>query len=428
MSSFTSTEVNNLRLHVMPTKQFKTTAISLYIGIPLAEETVTGTALNVHVWRRGNSLYPETKAFRERLDDLYGAGFSFDVSKRGDYQIINIRMDVVNDSFINDQGTSLLNEVLQFLSATVFSSALENGGFRASYVQSEKETLRKKIESVINDKLRYAAERCIEEMCKDEPYRLHPFGNVKDLDRYDALSLYEEYEKLLDRASIDLYIVGDTTLEETLPMVEKLFQNSRTETIAYQPIGKKRWQPQEREVIDQLDVSQGKLNMGLRANVVYADDAYPAALVYNGILGGFAHSKLFVNVREKESLAYYASSRYDGHKGILMIQTGIEISNKDKAETIIREQLEHMKQGQIDEDEMMKTKALIINRLLEMDDSAFDQIGYHFNSVFSNHLRTREELIESIRQVDLSNVVEVANGVQLDTVYFLRDRQGGASS
>src|SRR5690606_23704459 len=102
----------------------------------------------------------------------------------GDYQIINIRMDVVNDSFINDQGTSLLNEVLQFLSATVFSPALENGGFRASYVQSEKETLRKKIESVINDKLRYAAERCIEEMCKDEPYRLHPFGNVKDLDRY----------------------------------------------------------------------------------------------------------------------------------------------------------------------------------------------------------------------------------------------------
>jgi predicted Zn-dependent peptidase len=178
---------------------------------------------------------------------------------------------------------------------------------------------------------------------------------------------------------------------------------------------------QEREVVEQLDVNQGKLNIGLRANVVYGDDDYPAALVYNGILGAFPHSKLFINVREKESLAYYASSRYDGHKGIIMIQTGIEIANKEKAERIIRRQLEDIRQGNITDDELAKTKAMIVNNLHEMDDSAYDLIGYHFNAVLSNRMRTKQELIDAVQQVDKSKVVEIARQVQLDTIYFLRD-------
>jgi len=421
MPIFSSAEVNHMRLHVLSTRQFKTTSIAMYIGIPLSQATVTSTALNVHVWRRGNSHFPETKRFLERLDDLYGAGFGYDLIKRGDNQIIVLRMDVVDDVYVGGTKTPLLHEVLQFLAATVFSPALENGVFRSSYVTSEKETLRKRIERIINNKIQYAAERCIAEMCKDEPYRLSPLGRVEDLDRIDAAGLYDAYRKLLMNASIDLYIAGNTTLQDVLPTVEKLFQNDRRETIGYRSVPVQTRDVQEREVVEQLDVNQGKLNIGLRANVVYGDDDYPAALVYNGILGAFPHSKLFINVREKESLAYYASSRYDGHKGIIMIQTGIEIANKEKAERIIRRQLEDIRQGNITDDELAKTKAMIVNNLHEMDDSAYDLIGYHFNAVLSNRMRTKQELIDAVQQVDKSKVVEIARQVQLDTIYFLRD-------
>jgi len=427
MPTFSTAEWNGMRLHVLPTRQFKTFSIAMYIGIPLKEETVTRAALIPHVLRRGNERYPETKQFRERLDDLYGAGFGFDIVKRGNYQIIILRMDVVNDAFVSGESESLLDAALQFLSDTVTRPVLEQGAFRASYVTSEKETLRKRIEAIVNNKIQYAAERCIAEMCRDEPYRLLALGRVEDLEDIDPAGLYAVYEDMLQCASIDLYIVGDTTPEAVQALLDGKFGLSgRASAVPYVPVREERRNVEEREVVERMDVKQGKLNLGLRANVTYADDDYPAALIYNGILGGFPHSKLFIHVRERASLAYYASSRFDGHKGLLMIQTGIEIANKEKAESIIRKQLEDIRNGVVSDDELSKTKAMIINSLRENDDSAFDQIGYHFNSVLSGKERSKQELIEAIQATGLGSVVDIARNVELDTVYFLRDK-GGAS-
>ena len=321
MSTFTSAEVNHMRLHVLPSQQFKTYSLALYIGLPLNEETVTPTALLPFVWRRGNSCYPETIKFREKLDELYGAGFGFDIVKRGNDQILIIRMDIANDAFVKGEHHSLLYEALGFLSDTVYRPLIENGAFREQYVTSEKETLRKRIEAVINDKIRYAAERLIAVMCRNESYRLPALGRVDDLPNIDSQALYDHYESLLERSCVDLFIVGDTTLSEAQSFVSELFPQKGTRPAHYEPAVLTRSHIQEREVVEQLDVKQGKLNMGLRTYVGYGDEAYPAALVYNGILGGYPHSKLFINVREKESLAYYASSRLDGHKGIITVQT-----------------------------------------------------------------------------------------------------------
>lgn len=428
MRTFSSADVNQIRLHVAPTQQFKTYSLAMYIGLPLAEDTVTSTALIPYVLRRGNARYPETKLFRERLDELYGAGFGFDVIKRGNYQIIVFRMDIVNDDFVSGESASLLREALQFMTDTVYHPVLEDGKFKKQFVSAEKETLRKRIEAIVNNKIQYAAERCIAEMCKDEPYRLHALGNVEDIEKLDESSLYEAYVSLLEQASIDLYIVGDTTMEDARSLAQEFVPQNRAQAPSYVPVQDEIRQVQEREVVEEMDVKQGKLNIGLRANVTYGDDRYPAALVYNGILGGYPHSKLFIHVREKESLAYYASSRYDGHKGLLMVQTGIEITNKEKAETIIRRQLDDMRQGTISEDELSKTKAMIVNTLHEMDDSAFEQIGYHFNSVLSGRQRSKDELIAAIKNISLDDVIEIAQQVELDTVYFLRDRSGGEAS
>lgn len=425
MPTFASAEVNRMRLHVLPTKQFKTYSIAVYMGIPLSEDTVTTTALIPYVLRRGNVNFPETKQFRERLDDLYGAGFSFDIVKRGNYQIVILRMDIVDDTYLSSESSSLLQEAIQFMADTLLRPVLEDGKFKESYVRAEKETLRKRIASIVNNKIQYAAERCIAEMCKDEPYRLSPLGMADELDGIDASRLYDAYRKLLDQACFDIYIVGDTTLEAVEPLIRREFDLERSKQTVYEPVRDERKAVEPREVIERLDVNQGKLNMGLRAYVTYGDDAYPAALLYNGLLGGYPHSKLFIHVREKESLAYYASSRFDGHKGILTIQTGIEITNKEKAETIIRQQLEDLKQGRFEQDELDKTKAMIINTLHEMNDSAFEQIGYHFNSVLSGRTRSKQELIDQVQAADAAAVVDIAKQVELDTVYFLRNDEGG---
>ncbi|KTD87611.1 EF-P 5-aminopentanol modification-associated protein YfmF [Paenibacillus etheri] len=414
--------VGGLRIHVMPTKAFKTYAISLYAGIPLDENTVTSTALAPFVLRRGTATYPETTQFRERLEELYGAGFGFDIYKRGDYQIVQFRMDTINDSFVQSQ-ESLLEQSFAFLGEVLTRPLVEDNSFRPSYVATERETVRKKLESIVNDKIRYAAERCIEEMCRNEPYRLHPLGQRADLDQITPKSLYESYNSWLDDAILDLYVVGDTTAEEVEKLVQRHFGRIQSEVGLYSskfvPVSVN----EVRTVEEKLDVSQGKLNLGLRTSITYKDDSYASALMYNGILGGYPHSKLFVNVREKASLAYYASSRYDGHKGIGTIQSGIETQNYGKAVDIIEKQLEEMKAGNISDLELSQTKAMIRNQLSEIPDSAFEMISYDFNRQLSGKDRTADQLLGQVEQIGAEDVKAAAETFQLDTIYFLTGKE-----
>ncbi|MFC3746358.1 EF-P 5-aminopentanol modification-associated protein YfmF [Paenibacillus sp. GCM10012306] len=407
-----------MRIHVLPTKAFKTFAISLYAGVPLKEDTVTPTALVPFVLRRGTASYPETTQFREQLEELYGAGFGFDVYKRGDYQIVQFRMDTINDSFVQSK-ESLLGESFAFLGEVLTKPALENGTFRSSYVATERETVRKKLEAIVNDKIRYAAERCIEEMCRNEPYRLHPLGQRADLDGITPESLYKSYNSWLDGAILDLYVVGDTTPEEVEKLVKRHFGRSDAAVPAYSSNFTPVSVSEVRTVEEKLDVNQGKLNMGLRTSITYKDDTYASALMYNGILGGYPHSKLFVNVREKESLAYYASSRYDGHKGIGTIQSGIEIQNYSKAVDIIRQQLDELKRGNISDLELSQTKAMIRNLLSEIPDSAFELISFDFNRQLSGKDRSAQELLTQVEQIGANDVKAAAESFQLDTIYFL---------
>ncbi|MCM3175357.1 pitrilysin family protein [Paenibacillus sp. MER 99-2] len=421
-SGFERGSQKQFRIHVLPTKRFKTFAISLYAGVPLQEETVTKVALTPFVLRRGTESYPETTQFREQLEHLYGAGFGFDVYKRGDYQIVQFRMDTINDSFVGGD-EQLLDRSFAFLGEVLTRPAQENGHFRSSYVQAERETVRKKLESIVNDKMRYAAERSIEEMCKHEPYRLHPLGERKDLSTIEPQGLTNSYQAWLQDASMDLYVVGDTTLEEVENLVERHFNVERATSADYHAQEATLGDNEVNTVVERMSVSQGKLNMGLRTSITYRDPEYASALLYNGILGGYPHSKLFVNVREKESLAYYASSRYDGHKGIATIQSGIEIPNYEKAVTIIKQQLEEMRSGTITDLEMSQTKAMIRNLLKEMQDSAYEMIAYDFNRQLSGKDRTVEELLSQVESISKVDVQQAAEKFRLDTIYFLRDEK-----
>ncbi|MEK4515616.1 pitrilysin family protein [Paenibacillus sp. FSL H8-0122] len=412
-----------MRIHVLPTKAFKTFAISLYAGVPLEESTVTSTALVPFVLRRGTASYPETTQFRERLEELYGAGFGFDIYKRGDYQIVQFRMDTINDSFVQSK-ESLLGESFAFLGEVLTRPLLENGSFRASYVATERETIRKKLESIVNDKIRYAAERCIEEMCRNEPYRLHPLGQRADLDAITPETLYQSYTSWLNGATLDLYVVGDTTPEEVEKLVTAHFGRAHhSEAGGYTSDITSVTVTEVRTVEEKLDVNQGKLNMGLRTSITYKDDRYASALMYNGILGGYPHSKLFVNVREKESLAYYASSRYDGHKGIGTIQSGIETQNYGKAVDIIRKQLDELKAGNITDLELSQTKAMIRNLLSEIQDSAFEMISFDFNRQLSGKDRSAQELMDQVDGMGAAEVKAAADTFELDTIYFLTGKE-----
>jgi predicted Zn-dependent peptidase len=421
--TFELVQVNQMNLHVLPTTKFKTTTIVFQLEQELKEDLVTKTALLPFVLKRGCEKFPTTQALRRYLDQLFGAVFITDVGKKGEKQIIQVYLEIANEKYLSDQ-SPLLQKGIEFLGDIISRPLLEGNGFSKQYVQSEADLLKKKIESLVDDKIRYANQRVTEEMCKNEPYRLLPYGKSEDFDKITAEDLYTYYQQLLRENPIDIYIVGDVSVEEVKSEVEKQFQFSRNNVkdLPFAPaqVG----HVQEELVVERMEIGQGKLNIGCRTHLTLNDDDYEKLLVYNGVLGGFPHSKLFVNVREKASLAYYAVSRLESHKGILMLMSGIEIQNYDKAVEIMKQQLDLMKKGTISDKELSQTKAMLINQLNETLDNARTMVDFSYNSRLSGRTATLEEMIKKINAVTTTDIVKIAEKIEIDTIYFLRDKEG----
>ncbi|HET7658663.1 MAG TPA: pitrilysin family protein, partial [Bacillales bacterium] len=262
-----------------------------------------------------------------------------------------------------------------------------------------------------------------EEMCKNEPFRLHSYGEEKEVAGISAESLAEYYRKVLSEDKLDLFIVGDIEEDEVISIVSDAFDfPNRQERPSGQTLISNEI-PEPKVVTESEDIEQGKLNLGYRTFTKYADQDYFSLVVFNGIFGGFPHSKLFVNVREKASLAYYASSRVESHKGLLLVFSGIQTDNYEKASAIIKEQMEKMQDGDFSEEEFQQTKAMLTHQILDTVDSARGTIEFIYNGIVGGGERSVEEWMEGVKMVTKEDVVRLANKIKLDTTYFLKGKE-----
>lgn len=416
--------INGMNVHIIPTKKFKTMTLFLQLKAPLHQDTNTKRALLSYVLKSATEKYPTSKALRQRLDDLYGASLHTFLSKKGNFHIMSIRMETANERFLKSS-SALLQEVLLMLGDVLLHPLVKNNGFDPDVLRKEKRTLIQRIQSVNDDKMRYASQRLIDEMCKDERYHLHTYGYKEDLSEINEVSLYNYYQDMLQNDEIDLYIVGDLEEEDIKPLVEKtlpLPRRSRS-THHYDPF--ESIHAKEVNIVKEAQtIEQGKLNLGYRTNVVIGDKDYFASQVFNGLFGGFPHSKLFKNVREKANLAYYAVSRYESYKGLMLVMTGIESKNYDQAVSITNDQLKNVQVGQFTEEEIEQTKALLKNSVLESMDNPNAIVDFLYNGVLSQGEIKVDDWLDHIDKVTRDDIIQVAKKTELDTIYFLHGQEG----
>lgn len=426
MSQFITREEQGLYVHVLPTKKYKMTTIVVNLIQELKEETATGLALLPYILMRGSTQYPTTEKLQLALDDLYGASLHGSIVKKGERHVLDFTMSVPNEKFLSTEA-NLFQNGLDILANVMTAPLTENGGFHPGYVDAEKEQQKKRMAAILDDKTSYARERCLEEMTKGEPYAIPRLGREEQLATITPQELYSLYQDVWATAPMHVYVIGDVDAEATTDQLIRVFCRegaARAVREDFQPVQVVHTPREVKRIVDRLDVNQGKLNVGFWSNIAYASDDYPALSVFNGIFGAFPHSKLFLNVREKNSLAYYASSRNDSFKGLLYVQAGVEFANFEKALTIIEEQLEEMKQGNISEQEMKFTISGYINSYKTSLDQPGTIADMHLNGLIGGKVRSTEEMIELLQKVTVEDVVRVAQGVQLDTVYMLRDKEG----
>lgn len=420
---------HGINFHFIQSKKFKTINLIAKLKSPLERETITKRALLPYILRQGTKSYPTRMDLQSKLDDLYGAVLSVDGGKKGENHILTFRMEIANPKFLQ-KDKDIIKEAIQLFNELLFSPNVVNNKFDENVIEREKETLKQKIHAIKDDKMRYANMRLIDEMCKDEPYSLHVHGYEEDLTSVTSEELFTYYEKLIKEDQFDLYVLGDfdeermkNDLVSFMKRDSKISHNSQPQ-LSF----KQNHDIKTKEVIENENIGQAKLHIGYRTNTYFKDKDYAALQVFNGVFGAFPSSKLFINVREKNSLAYYASSRMESHKGLLLVFSGIAPNDYEKARDIIREQMVAMNKGEFTEEDLSVTKEMITNQLLETLDHPQGLIELLYQQVVGEKDIAPDEIMKQIKDVTKEDVIQVAQKIEEDTIFLLTSEGGGNES
>lgn len=415
---------DGVNLYVLATPKFKTVSCFVYLHTPLRAETVTPNALLPMVLVRGTARHPSTPELVRHLDDLYGATVGFDVSRRGETQSLMFRLDMPSEVYLAG-ADGLLERGLDTLADIILHPALQGDGLGPDFTAQEKANLEEIIKGLINNKLRYSLNRCREVMCEGEPFSLHQQGRVADLPDITPQSLLARWQQVLETAVVDILMVGDVDPAGAVQMVKERFDfppgfaRRLPETLVRREAG-----PMKR-VDEPQPVSQGVMAVGFRTGTVARDPDYFAMVVANGILGGYAHSKLFVNVREKHSLAYQAYSVIEAVKGVGFMYAGVEFANFQQALDISMAQLQALQQGQVTPQEMSATVKALVNDTLAAQDNPGRLVDEFVGGVLAGRPMTTEQRIAGYRSVTPEQAAAAAARFQPETIFALT-RAGGA--
>jgi len=410
-------------LYVRQSDQFKTVNFAMKWKSDLDDKTSAARAVLANIMQDSNGQYRTQSALRNKLDDLYGTVFYTDVSKRGNTHIVSLNIECVNDEYLQDGG--VLDEAIELLRTVIFEPNLVEGNFNTGIVNREKKSVTERIRSQYDNKTSYAQKRMLEVIRPNSPVSASSDGTEATVEALTPSVLLSTYESMINEDEIVIYVVGDIDEKE---MVEKL-----KNVLNFSPRSSREKNKKEpskttqikdyQHVREQQEMKQGKLHMAFNTPVTFHHPDYAKMQVTNGIFGGFAHSKLFMNVREKESMAYYASSTYSSHYGLVYVMAGIDAELEEKAVKLINEQLTVLKNGDVTDLELDQTKALLKNSITSAFDSARGQIEVYDQFKELNENFSAEQIIAKWEAVTKDDIKEMASNINLEIVYLLSGKE-----
>ena len=409
------------------TTKFKSSVMSVTLMTQLDRETAGANALVPCVLRRGTADHPDLESLSAALDELYGGSIEPVVRKKGETQCVGLVSSFLDDAYALN-GERILEPAAALLGEVLLRPYTADGAFCPDYTAGERANLIDRIRGQINDKRVYATKRLIQEMCRDERFGTDKLGDEETVAAVTPQSLWARYQELLRTAEVHVYYCGSAEPERA--------EAALRSALAALPVSGDREEPgceircgaafdEPRVVEESLDVSQGKLAMGFRTGGQSCWDGkdYPALVMMNTIFGGTALSKLFLNVREKLSLCYYASSALEKMKGIVLVSSGIEFDKYETARDEILAQLEAIRRGEIEDWELEGARRILIGGHLTTLDDQGRQEEFWLGQAAAGLGTTVEELCAQFEHVTREQVAAAAQRLELDTIYFLKGKE-----
>ncbi len=404
-------------------ERFNTTSVSFNFYLPLKRETAAAYALLPFIMTTCGEKYPDFSVLNYKLNRLYGAQLDAAAEKLGDYQLLKMRISVINDKY-TFESESLIKQACEMLLSLIFEPKAENGAFAADDLAREKRKAIEHIKGEISEKRIYAKNRLIEEMFKGDAYGVPKCGTADDVEAVTGETLYSAWKDLLKKAFIRIQVIGAALPQRLFEDIAERFDGIKRDDITDCKINSA---AKEREtpvsVTERMDVKQGKLVMGFSSRMSGDDDVSLPVMIMTDIFGGGPYSRLFSNVREKMSLCYYCSASSVRQKGLITVESGVEKENAEKAEKAIISQLDIVKNGEFSDFEFNSSLKSICDSLNTYNDSQVSLDTWYALKANNSTLYSPEDIAERIKQITREDVVNAAKGVKLHTVYRLLPKE-----
>ncbi|MDL2431636.1 pitrilysin family protein [Streptococcus sp. SC1] len=412
--------IKGVHLHFIQSEKFKTNKIKVRFSAPMSEKTIAGRVLTASMLETSNALYPTSQAFREKLANLYGANYSTSLSRRGLVHYLDINLSFVRDQFLSRKNM-LADEILDFLKASLFFPLSNGQAFDTKTFEIEKRNVLTDLEAEIENHF-YHAHRELNNLFYDLPeMRIPRVATIELVERETAETSFAAFQQMLNQDQIDFFFIGDFNEIAVREKIQE-FQFSEREQplqLSYQ----QNYSNITREKLEQRDVHQSIVELAYHFSSQYGDSGHLPLIVLNGLLGGFAHSKLFVNVREKESLAYTISSSFDIFSGLMRIYAGIDRANRTKTIALINRQILDLKRGHFTDEELEQTKNMLKNSILLAQDRQNTLIERaYMSSVLGKKFLSLEAWLKALENVSKADLIEAAQQLKLQAIYFMEGK------
>ena len=413
-------------LRTVHTNKFKSAYLSITLMAPLAPETAAANALVPSVLRRGTAVHPDMESLSAALDQLYGGAIEPAVRKKGETQCVGFVASFLDDAYALE-GEKILEPAANLLGEVMLKPYTRDGAFDPDYTAGEKANLLDRIRGQINDKRTYATHRLTQLMCGEEAFGVDKLGDEAHVEAITPASLWQRYQELLGEVAVEVYYCGSAEPARV--------EAAMRAALAGLPVNEERLDPdcevrisagpEPRVIEEAMDVTQGKLAMGFRTGgqTCWEED-YPALVLCNAIFGGTTLSKLFLNVREKLSLCYYASSMLEKMKGLVLVSSGIEFDRYRQARDEIMTQLDNIRTGKIEDWELEGARRTVVSSHLAALDDQARQEEFWLGQAAAGLDDTPEELAAQFENVTREQVMAAAQKLELDTIYFLKGKEG----
>ncbi len=412
-----------VRLVSVETDSFKTSRIIVSMALPMDEKAAANSLL-IYLLKRSCKAYPDFTLLNGKLDELYGASLSAAVSKIGDSQVLSLSLTCLDDRFaLTDE--SIVEQCAELLASMIFSPNCKSGSFGAENLAAEKRLLIQRIEEELNDKRTYALNKCLEYMCKSEACGKDKYGTVEEINAVKMADVYAAWKNMLSTAIFQITSVGGSCADKIADVFEKHFAKIERNPVKPETV----FIPKGRHFNryeETYPVNQGKLVMGFRAGMHNSRDNIFAITVMNDIFGMGTYSKLFMNVREKLSLAYYCWSKLLASKGIVLVESGIDTDKEKKVSAEVLSQLSDLRNGKTDGEVLESSKRSLKERYAFTTPEGI--CSWYASQLLEDEILTPETMVEGVEAITMEQVCEAAKKISIDTIFMLKAQEGAAEN